>query len=52
MENIVIIAVLIAVISLSVGYIIKTKKRGAKCIGCPSGHECSKCNCGCGEHEE
>lgn len=52
MENIVIIAVLIAVISLSVGYIIKAKKNGAKCIGCPSSHECGKCNCGCGEHEE
>lgn len=51
MENVVIIAVLIAVISLSVGYIIKTKKNGGKCIGCPSGHECERCNCGCNEHK-
>lgn len=51
-ENIVIVVVLIFVLILSVGYIIKAKKSGAKCIGCPSSHECGKCNCGCGEQEE
>jgi hypothetical protein len=30
-------------------YIVKAKKSGVKCIGCPSGHACSKnthsCSC-------
>lgn len=51
-ENIVIVVVLIFVLIFSVGYIIKAKKNGAKCIGCPSSHECSKCNCGCNENKE
>ena len=47
MENIVIIFVLVAVIGLSITYIIKAKKSGKKCIGCPSSQECSHCTCGC-----
>lgn len=42
----------VIVIALIVGgataYIIKQKKSGAKCIGCPNSKECAgKCNCGC-----
>lgn len=37
--------ILIAVVLLIVGgaalYIYRAKKRGAKCIGCPSAHKCS-----------
>lgn len=51
-ENIVIIVVIALVLVMSVGYIIKAKKNGVKCIGCSSSHECGKCNCGCSEHEE
>ena len=49
MENLVIVVVLLAVIVLSAGYIIKVKRNGGGCIGCPSakngGH--SGCTCGC-----
>lgn len=36
----IILAVLIVIIGTAAIYIIKSKKRGVKCIGCPSG-----CNC-------
>jgi hypothetical protein len=52
MKDIVIAVVLIAVLAMSIGYIVKAKKNGAKCIGCPSAKECgsnSSCNCGCNE---
>ena len=53
MKDIIIIAVLIIVLATSIGYIVKAKKSGVKCIGCPSSKECgsksnnSSCNCGC-----
>jgi len=48
----VIIGVIALIIGGAVAYIIKAKKSGKKCIGCPdssscSGH-CSSCSCGCG----
>ena len=46
MENILIIAVVLAIVGLAVGYVIRAKKRGAKCVGCPEG-SCGSCNCGC-----
>lgn len=52
MENYIIIAVVLLVLGLAIGYIIKAKKSGKKCIGCPDGDRCSKqsscCSCGCG----
>ena len=46
MIDILIIAIVVALAGASLGYIIRAKKRGAKCIGCPSGGNCSKCS-GC-----
>lgn len=44
MENILILAILMAVVGAAVWYIIKEKKKGRKCIGCPySG--CASCHC-------
>lgn len=46
MENIIIIAVLIVVAAFVIKYIVKSKKRGETCIGCPSAKQCKgKCNC-------
>ncbi len=36
------IAVLALIITLAVRYIIREKKRGAKCIGCPYAGSCTK----------
>jgi radical SAM protein with 4Fe4S-binding SPASM domain len=44
LENVIIIFVLLATVSLSLFYIIREKKRGAKCIGCPYAKSCGgKC---------
>lgn len=49
MENIVIIVALALIIGLAMAYVIKEKKKGTKCIGCPNAKTCSmaqkqKCN--------
>lgn len=41
MADIIVGVILVAVIGAAVVYIRKAKKKGVKCIGCPSG-----CNCG------
>ncbi len=48
MTNILIVAVLIAVIALAASYIYKEKRRGSKCIGCPYSKSCSS---GCQKNE-
>lgn len=59
MKDFIIVAILLVIVGLAVCYIIKSKKSGAKCIGCPSGGNCSAfqkegnaCSCGCSEHGE
>ena len=43
--DIVIIAVIAAILGLAARYVYKAKKSGAKCIGCPNGGK--SCSCGC-----
>lgn len=45
MENYIIIATLALIIISAILYIVKQKKKGNKCIGCPHAGKCS----GCGE---
>ena len=58
MENLIIGAVLVLIVGAAVTYIIKAKKKGVKCIGCPAGATCSsKCSgasgcTGCHTHTE
>lgn len=53
MIDVIVLAIVAVVISLAISYIVKAKKSGAKCIGCPSGCNCSAkntgegCDCGC-----
>ncbi|MBQ8767833.1 MAG: FeoB-associated Cys-rich membrane protein [Clostridia bacterium] len=59
MENFIIIAIVVLIVAFAVAYIVKAKKKGAKCIGCPAGGNCSGnteknsscscggCSCGC-----
>lgn len=35
---------LIAIVFFAVRYIIKEKRRGARCIGCPAADSCTKYN--------
>lgn len=53
MENFIIIAIVVLMIGTAVSHIIKEKKKGVRCVGCPDGGCCTKeiaggCNCGCG----
>ena len=47
MENYIIVAVLVVILGAAIGYIVKAKKRGEKCIGCPHAKNCSSKNCNC-----
>lgn len=50
----IVIGVIIVIVGGAIAYIVKKKKSGAKCIGCPYSGECgrasnkdNKCTCGC-----
>ena len=47
MVNLIAFAVIGVIVGLAVGYIYKEKKRGTKCVGCPSAGACSGNCCGC-----
>ena len=47
MENYIIIAIVLIIVGLAVAYIIREKKKGAKCIGCPYAKECGSKTCSC-----
>ena len=42
MENLIIAAILLVILGAAIAYIVKAKKRGVKCIGCPDSKNCSK----------
>ncbi len=48
MTDIIIIAIILVIVGAAIAYIIKAKKSGVKCIGCPSGGKCDGCKA-CGE---
>lgn len=41
MDNLIIILLVAAIIGIAIFYIIRSKKNGAKCVGCPYAKECS-----------
>ncbi len=41
MADFIVVIVVLAIVGAAIAYIIREKKRGVKCIGCPSGAECS-----------
>lgn len=45
------IGVVALIIGLATGYIIKAKKKGKKCIGCPGGCSSNCGGCGCGTNQ-
>lgn len=52
MEPIEIIAIIaiVLVVGGAVAYLIRAKRRGQKCVGCPYAKECgNKCNCNKGK---
>lgn len=53
MVNFIVVAIIVVAVVAALAYIIKAKKSGAKCIGCPDACSCGKKNdgsaCHCGE---
>ena len=47
LENIIIIAVLLLIVGAAAWYVIRAKRQGQKCIGCPHGKSCSSKKEGC-----
>jgi len=48
MDNVIIILILLAIVGGIILYLIKAKKSGAKCIGCPYAKQCGdKCSGHC-----
>lgn len=41
MVDLILIVILLAIVGAAVTYIIKEKKRGVKCIGCPAAGTCT-----------
>lgn len=55
MTNFIVAAILVVIVGAAVCYVVKAKRRGAKCIGCPADCHCAtkdtaepKEDCGCG----
>ena len=47
MANFIAAGIVIACVGGDIAYIIKAKKKGVKCIGCPAAGQCSKKSCCC-----
>ena len=48
MENVIVVLILVAIAAGIIWYLVRAKKRGEKCVGCPYAKQCgSKCNGGC-----
>ena len=46
------IAAIVLIVGAAVFYIVRAKKRGEKCVGCPYAKQCGgRCNGGCGHAE-
>ena len=41
MVNVIIVLVIVAIVGSSIAYIVKEKKRGVKCVGCPYAQQCA-----------
>lgn len=52
MADFIVAGILLVIIGAAIAYIVREKKNGAKCIGCPLSGKCSgstgeHCGCGC-----
>lgn len=46
MADLIVIAVVAAIVGIALWYIIREKRKGKKCVGCPYASQCcGKCNC-------
>ena len=40
MENVIVVLLLVLIVGGAVAYLIRAKKRGVRCVGCPAGGNC------------
>lgn len=55
MSDVIVIVVISVIIGVAVAYIVKEKKRGTKCIGCPVEGTCphkASGNCSCSDSKK
>ena len=41
MADVIVVAIVLAIVGVAVAYIVKQKKKGVRCIGCPNSSSCS-----------
>ncbi len=56
MKDLIAVLIIALVLGLAIWYIVRAKKNGAKCIGCPASKTCSAKSkdgscCGCSEEK-
>lgn len=42
MADLIVLTVVLVILGLAIGYLVKEKKQGSKCIGCPYAKSCAK----------
>ena len=55
MTDLLIVLIVLAAIVLAAAYVIRAKKSGQACIGCPHAKACAekhRSSCGCGCHDD
>ena len=54
MENLILIVILVLIIGSAIAYIVKEKKKGVRCIGCPAAGKCggNHGDGGCASHDK
>jgi uncharacterized protein (UPF0333 family) len=50
MENLLLVLVILLIVGSAAAYVIRAKKQGQKCVGCPYSKECASRGCGCGKN--
>ncbi|MBQ9968075.1 MAG: FeoB-associated Cys-rich membrane protein [Oscillospiraceae bacterium] len=52
MTDIILIVILAVIVAAAAAYVIRAKKKGQKCIGCPHSGSCPSAQSGCRCHSE
>lgn len=45
-------AIILLIVGCAIWYVVRAKKNGKKCIGCPEGGCCDECSCSCASNKE
>ena len=46
MADYIVVAIILIIVGVAIAYIVKEKKKGTKCIGCPAAGNCARMNGG------